>query len=138
MSNPTTIAAKTIPMAFSTDNVTWKNAVCLKTGDVTIDIPTSDEETQCGRLRSEAVQDCQFTFEIVANTTPNGATEISASTLLSYFFNRTSVYVRVQPGTGMNIQAYGKLYNVKSTVTGTAELYKISGTFKADGDATLS
>lgn len=138
MSNPTTIAAKTVAMAFSTDNVTWKSAVCLKTGDVNIDIPTSDEETQCGRLRSESVQDVQFTFEIVANTTPNVATEISAATIMGYFANRTPVYVRIQPGTGMNIAAYGKIYNIKSTVTGSAELYKISGTFKADGDATIN
>lgn len=138
MSNPTTLAAKTIPMAFSTDNITWKSAVCLKTGDVTLDIPTTDEETQCGRLRSEAVQDVQFTFEVVANTTPNTATEISASTLLSYFSNRTPVYVRVQPGTGLNILAYGKIYNMKTSVTGAAELLKFSGTFKADGDATIS
>lgn len=138
MSNPTTIAAKTVPMAFSVDNITYKNAVCLSTGDVTMDIPTQDEETQCGRLRSESVQDVQFTFEIVANTTPAGATEISAATLLSYFSQRTPVYVRVQPGTGMNIQAYGKLYNMKTTVTGNAQLLKFSGTFKADGDATIS
>lgn len=138
MSNPTTIAAKTVPMAFSTDNVNWKSAVCLKTGDVNLDIPTSDEETQCGRLRSEAVQDVQFTFEVVANTTPNAATEISAKELLGYFANRTSVYVRVQPGTGLNIAAYGKIYNMKTTVTGAAELLKFSGTFKADGDATIS
>jgi len=138
MSNPTTLAAKHIPMAFSTDNVTFKSAVCLSTGDVSINIPTTDEETQCGRLRAEGVQDVQFTFEIVANTTPNGATEISAPALLSYFFNRTSVYVRVQPGTGMNILAYGKLYDVSYTVTGAPGLFKIRGTFKADGDATLS
>lgn len=138
MSNPTAIAAKTIPMQFSTNGTTWKSAVCLKTGDANLDIPTSDEETQCGRLRSEAVQDVQFNFEIVANTTPNASTEISASDLLGYFSARTPVYVRLQPGTGMNIQAYGKIYNMKTAITGAAELIKFSGTFKADGDATIS
>jgi hypothetical protein len=138
MSNPTTLAAKTIPMAFSTDNITWKSAVCLKTGDVSMSIPTTDEETQCGRLRSEAVQDVQFTFDIVANTTPNGATEISAATLLGYFTARTPVYVKIAPGTGMNISAYGKIYEMKTQVTGAANLISFSGTFKADGDATIS
>jgi hypothetical protein len=137
MSNPTTIAAKTVPMAFSTDNITWKNAVCMKVWNMNLDVPTTDEETQCGRLRAEGVKDCQFDFELVINTTPNTG-EISGKEILSWWDARTPVYVRVQPGTGLNVQGYGKIYGYKTSGDGSASLYKVSGTFKADGDPTIS
>lgn len=137
MSNPTTLAAKLIPLAISTDDVTYKNLVCLKVANLNLDIPTSDEETQCGKLTSEGSKVCEFDFEIVVNTTPN-ATEISGPEIMGYWDARTPIYVRIQPGTGMNVKSYGKLYNVKSSVTGGVDLYKITGTFKNDGDPVIS
>lgn len=138
MSVPTSISSRAIPLAFSTDGTNYKNAVCLKVWNLNADVSTSVEETQCGPFNTEGAMSTQFDFEIVVNTTPSGASEISGPQISSYFFNRTPVYVRVQPGTGMNVAAYGKLYNYKSTGTGGAGLYTISGTFKADGDPTLS
>lgn len=138
MSVPTTLSSRAIPLAFSTDNIIFKNAVCLKIANLNMDVSTSPEDTQCGTFNTEGPIATTFDFEIIVNTTPAGATEISGPEVMSWFINRTPIYTRVQPGTGMNILAYGKLYNVKSSVTGGPGFYTISGTFRADGDPTLS
>lgn len=137
MSVPTTLSSRAIPLAFSEDDITYKNAVCLSTAGLNMDVSSSVEETQCGPFNTEGSMTTQFDFEIVVNTTPN-VTEISGPDVMDWFVNRTAIYTRVQPGTGMNIKAYGKLYNIKSTLTGGPGLYKISGTFKADGDPILT
>jgi hypothetical protein len=138
MSVPTTISAITVPLAFSTDNITFKSAVCLKVWNVNLDIATTEEDTQCGILVAEGAKKTDFDFEVIANLTPSGATQISAKEIMGYWDARTAVYVRVQPGTGMNILAFGKLYNIKASAAAGTTLFTITGTFKASGDPTIS
>jgi hypothetical protein len=132
MSNPTTIAGKLVPLAISTDNITFKNAVCLKTWNLDLDIPTNDEPTQCGVFRTESPQTCQFDFELVVNTTPTTGTEISYKELLGYWSAATSLYVKVAPGTGITVSSYGKIYNLKSSAPVNG-LLTVTATFKNNG-----
>ena len=47
MSNPTTVAARSVPFAVSSDGNTYKNVVCKKAWNLNVDIPVTQEESDC-------------------------------------------------------------------------------------------
>jgi hypothetical protein len=136
MSVPTTQQGKLVPFALSTNDVLYKNVVCLKVWNFTGDTPTTEEETQCGVHTGLGALRSSFDFEAVANSTPNGATEVSHNEVLGYWKNQTLVYAKVQP-TGMYIQGQGYITNFKVTAQ-VGNLISFTGTFKMDGDPDIT
>lgn len=137
MSVPTTQQSKLIPFAISLDGgSTYLNLVCLKVWNFTGDTPTSEEETQCGVFNTLGALRSTFDFEAVANSTPNGATEVSHAQILAAWKNQTLVYAKVQP-TGMYIQGPGYITNVKFAAS-VGSLFSFTGTFKMEGDPDIT
>lgn len=136
MSNPTTILGKNIPLALSLDDVTYKNLVCETAHDVTIDAAVNITQSDCGPQASVAVPGLVMTFSGLLNTTPNGATEMSADDLLVIANNTTKVYLKTMPGAKL-IKGLGYINNFVYTKV-TDALISWSFTFTASGSATIT
>jgi hypothetical protein len=136
MSTPTTVQGKTIPLALSLDDVTYKNIVCNTAHDVTLDSPVNTEVSDCGTHKSLAPVDAVYTFSGLLNTTPNGATEMSADDVLLLANNQTKVYLKTQPGAKV-IKGYGYISNYVYTKA-TEALISFSFTFNVDGALTIT
>jgi hypothetical protein len=95
MSNPTVVQSRNVPFAVSTDGNTYKNVVCKKTWGLTLAPQFTEEDSDCGTLTAVGSVRFSFDFEIVLNTTPNGATEISANEMAGYANNGTLIYVKL-------------------------------------------
>jgi hypothetical protein len=136
MSAATPVQGKSIPLAISIDDVTYKNLVCSKAHDVTLDSSVSSEVSDCGTFSAYSPVALTMTFQGLINTTPNGATEAGHDEVLDYANNQTKVYLRTQPQ-GKIIKGYGAITNFVSTKA-TENLMSFSFTFTADGAATIS
>lgn len=136
MSTPTTVQSNLVPFALSTDDVTYKNVVCKKAWNFNGTTPTTIEETDCGPLVGLGTNNWTFDFEMVLNTTPNGATEMSAKEVLDIWNNQTPAYAKVfypSPGGGsFYIQGAGYITNfVFQNTVGNMMTY--TGTFSGNG-----
>lgn len=138
MSTPTTIQSNLIPMAVSADDITYKNIVCKKSWNFNGDTTVNQDETDCGPHVGLGANKWTVDFTALLNTSPNGATEVSASVMLGYWSAQTLIYVKLQyptsgsPGTAFYIQgpAYitsfklvnqvGSLMEFDGTLTGNA------------------
>jgi hypothetical protein len=136
MSVPTTQQAKLVPFTLSEDNVTFKSVVCLKVWNFNGTTPVQKEKTQCGTHTALDALESSFDFEGVANSTPNGATEVSHNDILGYWKNQTLVYAKVQP-TGMYIQGQGYITNFRVTAQ-VGNLVSFTATFEMDGDPDIT
>ena len=112
MSVPTTIQSNQVPLSLSTDGITYKNVVCKRTWGFNLTSAVNTEETDCGVEKGLGAVDWTFNFEGVVNTTPNGATEMSAAVLIGLANNQTLTYVKALTGdgTGSNIYIQGSGY----------------------------
>lgn len=141
MSTPTVIQSNLVPFALSTDNVTYKNVVCKKAWSFKGSTPTSVEETDCGPLVGLGSNNFSFDFQMVLNTTPNGATEMSAKDVLTIWNNQTACYVKVlyPAGTGADfyLQASGYVSNFElQNTVGNAMTF--NGTFTGNGTVDIT
>lgn len=141
MSTPTTIQSNLVPFAISTDDVTYKNVVCKKAWNFNGTTPVTTEQTDCGPLVAVASNEWTFDFEMVLNTTPNGATEMSAKDILTIWNAQTYSYVKVlypDPG-GTNFYIQGAGYITSFTLTNTVgNLMTFTGTFTGNGNPDIT
>jgi hypothetical protein len=98
MSNPTTVAARSVPVAISTDGVTYKNAVCKKLWNLTLEKVTTEEESDCGTHAEVGATKITVDFEFILNTTPNGATEWGSDSVINWADAGTLVYIKLTSG----------------------------------------
>ena len=84
MSTPTTVQSNLIPIAISSDDVTYKNIVCKKAWNFNGDTTTTEDESDCGPHVGLGANKWTFDFTALLNTTPDGGTQVSAGTMLGY------------------------------------------------------
>lgn len=136
MSTPTGIQSNLVPLLISTDNITYKSVVCKKAANFNGTTPTNVEQTDCGPMVGLGSNEWSVDIEGVLNTSPAGATEISAKELLSYWNSQTFVYVKLQypDPTGLNfyLQGGGYISSFKLGIT-TGQLVNFSATFSGNG-----
>lgn len=141
MSTPTTLQSNLIPFALSTDDITYKNVVCKKAWNFNGTTPTNIEQTDCGPLVALGSNQWTFDFQMVLNTTPNGATEMSAKDVLTLWNNQTYCYAKVlyPAGTGANfyIQGAGYISNFK-LANQVGNLMTFDGTFSGNGTVDIT
>jgi hypothetical protein len=141
MSTPTGIQSNLVPFALSTDNSTYKNVVCKKAWGFKGTTPTNVEETDCGPMVGLGSNNFSFDFQMVLNTTPNGATEMSAKDVLTIWNNQTACYVKVQypggVGTDFYLQASGYITSFELT-NQVGNLMTFSGTFTGNGTVDIT
>lgn len=137
MSNPTTLAARTIPFAVSEDDSTYKNLVCKKVASLNVDVPVTQEESDCAVHTSVGTAAASFECEFVFNTTPNGSTELSGNTIMGYALNGTQVYVKFASGSYYIRKAAGYFSNVREQLP-QGGLLTVNCTFTVDGTLTTS
>jgi len=138
MSTPTTLQGKLIPFAISTNGSTYKNVVCKKATSLNVDNSVNKEQTDCGTFSALGSVQWSFDFEGILNTTPAGATEVSANEMLGYANDQTLVYVKMLYSTTIYRQGQGYITNYKETYN-TNGLVGFTATFTGDGtlDITL-
>lgn len=136
MSVPTTLQSNLVPFALSTDEITYKNVVCKKAWNFNGTTPTNVEETDCGPLVGLGSNTWTFDFEMVLNTTPDGATQMSAKDVLSIWNNQTFAYAKVMypANTGVNFYIQGAGYITSFVLQNTVgNLMTFTGTFSGNG-----
>lgn len=111
MSVPTFLQSVSVPFAIGTDGISYKNAVCKKTWGLSITPTLVEEETDCGVATSTGAKKFQFSLELVLNTTPNGATELSANELANWANSGTLVYVMLTDSAGYLRSGSGYISN---------------------------
>lgn len=134
MSAVTPILSSAVPMAISTDGITYKNVVCKMTWGLTINNTLVKDETDCGVLASLGASDVGFTAEFILNTTPNGASEWGSDDVIGWAVNKTLIYIKTTSGSLYYRQMAGYL----SAYTESApQGGKIRATFTFNGSGTL-
>lgn len=111
MSTPTTLQGKLVPMAISTDGITYKNVVCKKVTNLNVDSAVNTEDTDCGPMVSLGSVNWTFDFEGVLNLTPDGATQMSANDILTLVNDQTQVYIKILYSPSIYRQGTGYLSN---------------------------
>src|SRR5690349_5778998 len=100
MSVPTFIQSNQVPLAISTDGITYANVVCKRAWNFNGTTPVNSEETDCGVAKGLGAIDWTMDFEGVLNTTPTSPTEASAAVVAGYWLNQTLLYIKTQTGNG--------------------------------------
>lgn len=137
MSVPTTISARLVPFSLSLDGVTYKNAVCKKAWNFSGDPTINQEASDCSDFHTSlGANKWSFDFELIMNTTPNAATEISGQELLTYWQTKQLLYVKVLYTSSFLISGAGYISVKLSAPQGG--LLAISGTFTGDGDVDVT
>lgn len=126
-----------MPFAISTDGVTYKSVVCKKAWNVAIDPQITSEDSDCGVHTSVGTTRWSFDAEIILNTTPNGATEVSANTVAGYANAGTLVYVKLVYSGSYYRQGQGYITNYRESAPLNG-LVSASFTFTGDGTLDLS
>lgn len=141
MSTPTGIQSNLVPLLISSDDITYKSVVCKKAANFNGTTPTNVEQTDCGPMVGLGSNEWSVDIEGVLNTSPAGATEISAKELLSYWNNQTFVYIKLQypvgVGTNFYIQGGGYISSYKQSMT-TGQLVNFSATFSGNGTVDIT
>lgn len=132
MSTPTTLQSNLIPLAYSSDNSTYKNITCKKAWNFNGDTTVTKDETDCGPHTGLGANNWTVDVTGLVNTTPNGATEISAAELLTAWANQALGYVKMlypSPGGG-NLYIQGPAYITSYKITNqVGNLLEFSATF---------
>jgi hypothetical protein len=134
MSNPTPILASAVPIAISTDGITYKNVVCKKLSGLTINNTLVKDETDCGTLISTGASDISFTGEFILNTTPNGASEWGSDKVIEWVTSKTLIYIKFTSGSLYYRQMQGYLSQYGETL---AQGGKVSATFTFNGSGDI-
>ncbi len=132
MSNPTTVAARSVPFAVSADGNTYKTAVCKKLVNLNVDMPVTQEESDCSVHTSTGTAKWAFDVELILNTTPNGATEMAFDTMLAWALAGTGFYVKTTSGGSYYRQGFGYISNWRESLP-QGGLVTVTFTFTGDG-----
>jgi hypothetical protein len=140
MSVPTTIQSNQVPLALSTDGITYKNVVCKKSWNFNGTTAVNSEETDCGIDKGLGASDWSMDFAGVVNKTPTSSTEVSAATLAGWWVNQTLLYIKTTTGSVANdsyIQGTGYItdYGVQNSV---GSLLAFTFTFNGTGTPDMS
>lgn len=141
MSTPTTIQSNLVPFALSTDNITYKNVVCKKAWNFKGSTPTNIEETDCGPLVGLGSNNFSWDFQGVLNTTPDGATQMSAKDVLEIWNNQTACYAKTlyPSNTGANFYLQGAGFITSfEIVDQVGNLITFNATFSGNGTVDTS
>lgn len=131
MSVPTTLSSRLVPFAISADNITYWNVVCKKAWDLNVDVPLTQEESDCSVHTAVGTVKWSFNFEIILNLTPNVGTEVSADAVIGYAIAGTLIYVKVAYS-GYYRQGAGYITNWKESAPQNG-LITCTGVFTGDG-----
>jgi hypothetical protein len=137
MSNPTVLQSRNVPLAFSSDGLTYKTVVCKKSFDVNIDPSLTTEESDCGVHSAPGATRWSFGFEIIMNTTPNGSTELSANTIAGWANSGTLVYAKLISSGAYYRQGQGYITNYKESAPQSG-FVTATGTFVGDNTLDIS
>ena len=135
MSTPTYVQSNSVALAISQDSgVSYKNVVCKRSAGFNGTTPVNTEETDCGVAKGLGQPDWTMDFEGVVNTTPNGATELSASELSGLWLSQTQVLIKLLTP---YVQGSGYITDYKTTYA-TGSLVAFSFTFNGVGNPDLT
>lgn len=133
----TTLQSNLVPLKISTDTgTTKKSIVCKKSWTFNHSTSTTEEETDCGVLLGIGANKWSFDVEGVVNTTPTGASEVSAEDLLGIANAQTKflVYLDYPSGSGTDLYASGEAYLTDFKITNSVgNLMTFTGTISGTG-----
>lgn len=136
MSAQTVLTSISVPFALSSDSgVTYKNVVCKKLWNLTIDGQPIEESTDCGNLVAAGVPKFSFDVEFVLNQTPSGGTEWTVDQLANFAANGTNLYARVKYSTTYIRSGNGLITNYKESAPQNG---MVQGTFTFTGNGAIS
>lgn len=125
MSTPTTLQGNLVPMALSTDGITYKNIVCKRIANLKMDTTVTTEDTDCGPIVSLGSLNWSFDFDGIYSSTIASATEMSMNEVLALINAQTLVYVKIlyspsiyRQGSGY-LTGYTETYDTKAVVSFT-------------------
>lgn len=136
-----TINAKDMPIELSFDNgSTWKILVCLKSINIPLTVPVTEEETYCGTKVGVGQVKFNPAGEAVCETRPL-TTEVSFDDLVEVMNAGTSFLWRVRNPTsgsvGFGLYLSGSCKCTEATLTGEAGGL-VNFTFTLTGEGTLT
>lgn len=141
MSVPTTLQSNLVPFAISEDDVTYKNVLCKKAWNFQGTTAVTEEESDCGVHAGLGSNKATVQLDIILNTTPNTATEVSGKVMAAYWEAQTLLYLRlfypVSTGADLYVkgQAYITSYNIINQV-GSLINISMTMTFNSSPDMT--
>lgn len=141
MSTPTTIQANLVPFSLSVDNTTYKNVVCKKSWNFNGTTQTNTEQTDCGPLTAVGSNEFTFDFEMVLNTTPDSATQMSAKEVLAIWNSQAITYAKVlyPDPAGSNFYIQGAGYITSFVLQNSVgNLMTFTGTFTGNGTVDIT
>jgi len=117
----------------------YLNLVCLRTSSVNSTVDSTTDQTNCGVLTAVGFPQMSLDFDAICETAPS-VSQVSYSSLLSAFANKTLVSVRVQnpvvTGSSAGASYYHQFYGYITSLTlnqATTEFVNFSGTIASTG-----
>ena len=117
----------------------YKNLVCLRTSSVNSTVDSTTDQTNCGVLTAVGFPQMSLDFDAICEVSPT-VTQVSYSSLLSAFANKTLVSVRVQnptvTGSSEGTAYYHQFSGYITALTlnqSTTEFINFSGTIASTG-----
>lgn len=117
----------------------YKDLVCLRTSSVNSTVDSTTDQTNCGVLTAVGFPQMSLDFDAICEVSPSGS-QVSYSSLLSAFANKTLVTVRVQnpvvTGASTGAAYYHQFAGYITSLTlnqSTTEFINFSGTIASTG-----
>jgi len=122
-----------------TGGSSYLNLVCLRTSSVNSTVDSTTDQTNCGVLTAVGFPQMSLDFDAICETAPT-VSQVSYSSLLTAFANKTLVSVRVQnpvvSGSSAGAAYYHQFYGYITSLTlnqSTTEFINFSGTIASTG-----
>jgi len=123
-----------------TGGSSYLNLVCLRTSSVNSTVDSTTDQTNCGVLTAVGFPQMSLDFDAICETAPT-VSQVSYSSLLTAFANKTLVSVRVQnpvvSGSSAGAAYYHQFYGYITSLTlnqSTTEFINFSGTIASTGN----
>ena len=117
----------------------YKQLVCLRTSSVNSTVDSTTDQTNCGVLTAVGFPQMSLDFDAICQATPE-VSQVSYSSLLTAFSNKTLVAVRVQSpvmtGSSAGAVYYHQFNGYITSLTfnqSTTEFINFSGTIASTG-----
>ena len=122
-----------------TGGSSYLNLVCLRTSSVNSTVDSTTDQTNCGVLTAVGFPQMSLDFDAICETAPT-VSQVSYSSLLTAFANKTLVSVRVQnpvvSGSSAGAAYYQSFDGYITSLTlnqSTTEFINFSGTISSNG-----
>ena len=122
-----------------TGGSSYLNLVCLRTSSVNSTVDSTTDQTNCGVLTAVGEPQMSLDFDAICETAPS-VSQVSYSSFLSAWANKTKVSVRVQnpvvTGSSAGAAYYHQFYGYITSLTmnqSTTEFINFSGTIASTG-----